>query len=117
MRRGPFTGVVAGPFVVVLAVLICGCFISLLTGPSSVAIGTSATYTMKLNAESDQTNTTAVLAADVPLGWALTTATYAGTVNGAVVSGTPTVSSTNSCGSVPPPAAGYQRIFFLAGPH
>ena len=95
-----------------------GCFVSSLSGPTAVVLGSQATYTMQYTDDVGQTNATAVIYADVPAGWTVASTSYSGIVNGSPVSGSGTVSPTDPAPScpIPAPAAGYQRFYFTAGP-
>lgn len=104
-------------FVLVLLLILVGCFVTGLTGPTTVTVGQSATYDIPFETDSSGTNGTAYVFVDVPTGWTLTGATYNATVNGSATSGNATtgvVQSGTPCIAVPAPAAGYQRHGFSA---
>jgi uncharacterized repeat protein (TIGR01451 family) len=103
----------AVPLLIVLLVL-AACFVTGITGPTSVTVGQNVTYDIAFETDSSGTNGTAYVFFDVPAGWTFTGATYDATVNGAAVSDTPNtgVSSSGSPCVVLPLEAGYQRLGF-----
>ena len=95
-----------------------GCFVSSLSGPTAVLLGSQATYTMQYTCTNNTNDATAIIYADVPPGWTVASTSYSGIVNGSPVSGSGTVSPTDPAPAcdVPAPTAGYQRLYFTAGP-
>lgn len=95
-----------------------GCFVSSLSGPISVLLGSQATYTMQYTSGWSVTDATAIIYADVPAGWTVASTSYSGIVNGSPVAGIGTVSPTDPAPNcpLPTPAAGYQRFYLTAGP-
>jgi len=94
---------------------IVGCVIDNLTGPTSVSLGVTATYSMRLlpnTGGASGLSRTPVVAMDVPIGWTLTSNSYTGAANGVPVSGSGTVvANSTGCNFSPATSAGYQRIF------
>src|SRR6266852_1169499 len=116
MKRWIRAGVRSLP--VVIAILLIACGVDSITGPTTVTIGQNVTYDYAwsykdLTDPATVTNASAELAAIVPAGWAVVSATYDGTVNGSPVSGTATPIASTSCLTA---AAGYQEVDFSAGP-
>jgi uncharacterized repeat protein (TIGR01451 family) len=100
-----------------LLLLAAACFVTGLTGPTTVTVGQSATYDIPFETDSSGTNGTAYVFVDVPTGWTLTNATYNATVNGSATSGSATTGVAQSgtpCVAVAAPPAGYQRLGFSA---
>ncbi len=100
-----------------LLLIAAACFVTGLTGPTSVTIGQSVTYDIPFETDSSGTNGTAYVFFDVPAGWTLTSATYDATVNGSATSGNATtgvLQSGTPCVAAPGPAAGMQRLGFSA---
>ena len=105
--------------VLAIGLLVVGCNIDNLTGPTLVSLGATATYSMRLLTDGwDGANLTPVVAMDVPIGWTLTSSSYTGTANGAPVSGSGTIVGTDptGCNFAPATSAGYQRIFLSTAP-
>lgn len=112
MRRAAAVLTVAG------TVFLAGCAsIMLLSAPASVAIGDAATFVLRLSADSGAGNANVYVAAEVPIGWDLDSATYSANINGTQVSGTGAVTA------VPPnlaycqldARAGYQVVWITDG--
>jgi 6-phosphogluconolactonase (cycloisomerase 2 family) len=109
----------AAVLAVACAVLLTGCAsILLISAPESVSIGDVATFVLRLGVDfSGAGNANVYVAAEVPIGWDLDSATYSATINGAQVSGTGAVTS------VPPNLAycpldardGYQVVWVTDG--
>ena len=98
----------------VLVTIAAACFVTTITGPTSVTVGDTVTYDIGFETNNSGTNGTAYVFLDVPSGWTFTGATYDATVNGAQVSDTPNtgVSTQGSPCVANPPADGYQRLGF-----
>ncbi len=90
-----------------LAVLMAGCKVEILSGPSVVADGETVVYTLKLSDGSSSGDPLWVVA-DVPLGWSFVSAFFEGTAQGQPVSGMGQVSGFSPCvGDLQP---GYHRV-------
>ena len=103
--------------VLLLLLIATACFVTAVTGPTTVTIGQSVTYDIPFETDSSGSNGTAYVFFDVPSGWTLTAATYDATVNGSATSGNATTGVAQSgtpCIAVPGPPAGYQRLGFSA---
>jgi uncharacterized repeat protein (TIGR01451 family) len=109
----------AVPSLLLLSVLflLVACFVTGLTGPTTVTIGQTATYDVAFATDSAGANGTAYVFMDVPIGWTVTAAAYDATVNGASTSGNATtgvIQSGTPCVAATGPAPGYQRLGFSA---
>jgi uncharacterized repeat protein (TIGR01451 family) len=95
--------------------LLVACFVTNLTGPTTLTLGQTATYDVAFATDSSGTNGTAYVFMDVPSGWTVTAATYDANVNGSNTSGNATtgvVQSGTPCVAATGPAPGYQRLGF-----
>ena len=74
--------------VIACAIFMTGCAsIMLISAPASVSIGDVATFVLRLSADSGAGNANVYVAAEVPIGWDLDSATYSATINGTAGSG------------------------------
>jgi len=103
--------------ILLLLLIATACFVTAVTGPTTVTVGQSVTYDIPFETDSSGSNGTAYVFFDVPTGWTLTNATYNATVNGSATSGNATTGVAQSgtpCIAASGPAAGYQRLGFSA---
>ena len=97
--------------------LLGGCIVISLKGPTIVVIGQLARYSLELESTGDNvTDVTVYVIADVPVDWTLEASAYAGTADGQSVDGMGSVDIPPAACVLPPPAAGYQRVTLSAGP-
>jgi len=97
--------------------LATACFVTGISGPTTVNPGQTVTYDIPFETDSSGANGTAYVWLDVPSAWTFNSATYDATVNGANASGTPTTGVSQSgtpCVALSGPSAGYQRLGFSA---
>jgi uncharacterized repeat protein (TIGR01451 family) len=107
----------AVPLLLALLLFAAACFVTGISGPTVVSLGGTATYDIAFETDSANTNGTAYVFLDVPIGWTVTAATYDATVNGSATSGNATTGvfySGTACAIAPGPAEGYQRVGFSA---
>lgn len=103
-----------------LLALICACTVmpGSVNGPAAVSVGETATYTLTFaNLDGPVTNATAYGYVDIPAGWTFQQGSFSGTINGVATTGPVTLAPTDPgvC-TLPPVAAGYQRLILQAGP-
>ncbi len=111
-RRPGLAALLAG------SVLLASCTIAIISGPSMVTAGETATYVLELGATGGpSTDIELFVVADVPLGWNLLSATFSGTINGVPVAGSGTVVASTVCEAAAGGVLnGYQRLYVKAGP-
>ena len=91
--------------------LLSGCIVISLQGPSIVVIGQLARYSLELESNGGNINdVTVYVIADVPVDWTLEASAYAGMADGQEVTGMGSVDVPPSACVLPPPADGYQRV-------
>ncbi len=109
---------VSGLAMVLATALLAGCTVVIVSGPSTVAVGETVVYELKVG--SDFGGTADVLLsviADIPVGWKLVSNTWEGTVRGEPASGSGTVLEGDLCGAFSGPVLpGYQRLGIFDGP-
>lgn len=113
-RRGTWGTIIA------CAISLClgGCLVTIISGPSEVALGEFVTYELDVASEiGGSFDITLTVLAEVPEGWTLVSNSYSGVLDGTPVSGTGTVVPGEVCG-VPlgELRPGMQRIRIDAGP-
>ncbi len=115
MLRRPIVRLAA---VLAAAVLLASCTIVIISGPSVVAVDDVVTYVLEVGSSGlGGADIELFVIADVPVGWALLSATFDGTIDGVPTTGSGTVVASSFCdstaGGVLP---GYQRLYVMAGP-
>lgn len=100
-----------------LSVFLVGCStIVLISAPTTVAIGDTATFVLRVGADDDGEDITTWVASEVPDSWTLDSHSYTGTINGAPASGSGTVVSEPLSDCILAPRPGYQIVWLEEGP-
>lgn len=113
---------IAGVLATLPLLVLAGCHITSVTGPTQGAVGHVLTYKVVIQhpVNSTLSDTAVWLMVDIPSAWSVAGSSYAGSVGGNPVSGTPATASPTAADPdgcfTDTPAQGYKRIFFSAGP-
>lgn len=99
-----------GVAVLPLCLLLCGCKVVILSGPTTAAIGDTVVFELEVSSDTFGFDPVPIVVADVPMGWEYVASGFAGTVAGAPVSGNGEAFESAACdfglGAVRP---GFQR--------
>ena len=113
---------VAGALGALFLLALAGCEIVSVSGPSTGTVGQVLTYDVVVRhpIAATQTDATIWLMVEFPSAWSVAGATYAGSVDGNLVGGTPDRGPPTAVDLTPcfggDPAPGYQHVYFSAGP-